>query len=192
VSWLATVRLVADAVGVWDRRVSPAGCTLGRTIYRETKRSAQIANVHRRHRPLLDTTVDRLQRLYDGVDLRSVRVRTRCRLPANQFRPTGSIHAMTFGTTIYFRDELDEADPMHVVRLIHELVHVDQSQRLGGESEFACAYGRGYVEGGGELPAYVDEPTAYHRNPLESEAYMFEARFRDDDGRVVASRLPQG
>jgi hypothetical protein len=97
---------------------------------------------------------------------------------------------MTFGYTIFWRDELDETKPDDLVRLIHELVHVDQVRRHGGESEFACQYGRGYIEGGGELPAYIADATAYHRNPLEAEAYTFDARFRDDGGHVVAAKLP--
>ena len=99
---------------------------------------------------------------------------------------------MTFGYTIYWRDDLDETNPDDLVKLIHEIVHVDQVRRRGDESSFACDYGRGYIEGGGTLPSYIDEPTAYHRNPLEAEAYTFEARFRDDSGRVVATRLPAG
>ena len=96
---------------------------------------------------------------------------------------------MTFGSTIYWRDELDEFDAGDLVRLAHELVHVDQVRRHGGESEFACAYGRGYVDGDGDLPGYVRSPTKYHRNPLEAEAYRFEAQFRDGAGRVIESRL---
>jgi len=97
---------------------------------------------------------------------------------------------MTFGNTIYFRDELDEHNPQNLVKLIHELVHVDQVRRHGGESGFACAYGRGYIEGGGTLPTYIADATPYHRNPLEAEAYTFDAQFRDAAGRVVPSRLP--
>ena len=41
---------------------------------------------------------------------------------------------MTFGYTIYWRDELDESKPDDLVKLIHELVHVDQVRRNGGES----------------------------------------------------------
>ena len=99
---------------------------------------------------------------------------------------------MTFGYTIYWRDELDETKPVDLVKLIHEIVHVDQVRRYGGESAFACEYGRGYLEGGGTLPTYIDDPTAYHRNPLEAEAYRFDAQFRDDSGHVVATRLPTG
>ncbi len=177
---------------MWERRVLPAGCELGRTIYRETKRSARIANFRRPHRPLQAATIARIGPLFPDLDLERIRVRTRCRLPSNRFRQTGDIYAMTFGTTIYWRDELDESDPTELVKLIHEVVHVDQVRRHGDESAFACAYGRGYVDGGGRLPGYIGTPTAYHRNPLESEAYTFEARFRDDSGRVVASSLPVG
>jgi hypothetical protein len=96
---------------------------------------------------------------------------------------------MTFGTTIYWRDEFDPDEPKELVRLAHELVHVEQVRRLGGESAFACAYGEGYLDGGGELPTYLDDVTAYHRNPLEAEAYSFESQFRDVRGRVVPARL---
>lgn len=165
------------------------GCALGRTVYGETKRAAQVVNLHRRRRALAPSTVARLQTWFPDLDLTTVRIRTRCRLPANRFQESGDIYAMTFGSTIYWRDDLDEQDPLHLVRLLHELVHVDQVRRLGGESAFACAYGRGYVEGGGALPSYLRSPSRYHRNPLESEAYTFEARFRDGTGRVVAARI---
>jgi hypothetical protein len=190
VSWWSTARAVTDAFGIWERRLAPAGCELGQLVFREAKRSAHIANPTRRARPLRTATVQRLQPLYPDLDLADVRVRTRCRLPSNRFQERGSIYAMTFGNTIFWRDELDEDDPGDLVRLIHELVHVDQVRRHGSESAFACAYGIGYVEGGGRLPGYIDRPSAYHRNPLEAEAYTFEERFRDNAGRVVPTALP--
>ncbi|MEP7202424.1 MAG: DUF4157 domain-containing protein [Ilumatobacteraceae bacterium] len=165
---------------------------LGQSVFSEAKRSAQIVNILRRGRPLQPATITRLRALFPNLDLESVKVRTRCRMPSNQFRQTGNIYAMTFGYTIYWRDDLDEGDSGDLVKLIHELVHVDQVRRTGGESEFACEYGRGYLEGGGILPAYIDEVTAYHRNPLEAEAYNFDSQFRDDAGHPVASRLPPG
>ncbi len=188
--WSSTARAVGGALGVWHERAVPLGCSVGRAVFKETKRSAQIANIGRASRPLLPTTIERIAPLYPHVDLSAVRVRTRCRLPSNKFHTTGSVYAMTFGSTIYFRDELDEHDPSQLVHLIHELVHVDQVRRMGGESAFACEYGRGYIDGGGELPAYIDQPTAYHRNPLEAEAYTFEARFRDAHGHVDPTLLP--
>ncbi len=190
-SFWSTTRSVTDALGVWERHVVPIGWELGTTIFRESKRSAQIANIGRATRPLGANTIQRLQPLFVDLDLQLIRVRSKCRLPSNRFREHGSIYAMTFGNTIYWRDDLDEDDPRDLVKLIHEIVHVDQVRRLGGETAFARTYGAGYLEGGGELPAYIDLPTAYHRNPLEAEAYSFEAQFRDDEGRVIPDRLPE-
>jgi hypothetical protein len=184
-----TVRAIGEAVGVWDRR-GDLGCVVGQQVFRETKRAAVIANVLRPRRPLRPATQAMLRELFPDLDVAEIRVRERCRLPANKFSESGSIYAMTLGTTIYFRDVLDEDDPKDLVQLIHEAVHVDQVRRHGGESGFACAYGRGYIEGGGEVQPRFGEGTAYHRNPLEAEAYAFDARFRDDRGRVVSSRLP--
>ncbi len=192
VSWLSTARAVGGALGISKRRVEPLGCALGQTIYREAKRSSQLVNVRRRPRPLQPSTVAELAPLFPGLDLTTVLIRTRCRLPANRFDPTGSTYAMTFGSTIYWRDELDEQQPDHIVKLLHELVHVDQVRRLGGERPFACEYGRGYVAGGGEVPDYLRHANAYHHNPLEAEAYTFESRFRDSAGRVDPSKIPNG
>ena len=188
-SWWSTARAVGAALGFPGRRLVPVGCALGRTVYRETKRACRIVNVLRPRRPLSNATVVRLQPWFPALDLHTVRVSTRCRLPPNRFREAGHIFAMTFGSTIYWRDELDERDPNDLVRLMHELVHVDQVRRHGGESAFACAYGEGYLSGGGQVPAHIEDPTPYHRNPLEAEAYRFEARFRDATGRVVVDRL---
>jgi len=183
---------VGDALGISRRELKPVGCALGRTIFTETKRSAQIVNFTRSRRSLQSSTIARLGPLFPDLDLAKIVVRTRCRLPSNQFQQTGSIYAMTFGYSIFWRDDLDEQDPDDLVKLIHEIVHVDQVRRHGSESAFACEYGQGYIEGGGHLPNYITEPTAYHRNPLEAEAYTFEAQFRDSTGSVVAGQLPAG
>jgi hypothetical protein len=177
---------------VFKPKAAPIGCVLGRTIYAETKRSAQIVNILRPRRPLDAAMVARLAALFPELDVSTIAVKTRCRLPSNKFQESGSVYAMTFGSTIYWRDELDTGNPSDLVKLIHEIVHVDQVRRLGGEAEFACAYGRGYLAGGGTLPAYIDDPTAYHRNPLEAEAYTFESQFRDAQGKAVAALLPNG
>ena len=154
-SWWSTVRSVGDALGIKKRQAVPVGCTLGQSVFTETKRAAQIVNIMRRSRPLQPATIDRLKPLYPDLDIENVKVRTRCRLPSNRFRESGTIYAMTFGYTIYWRDELDEGSADDLVKLIHELVHVDQVRRDGGESAFACEYGRGYIAGGGTLPAYI-------------------------------------
>jgi hypothetical protein len=192
-SWWSTIRSVGDTLGISRHKADPVGCALGQSIFTETKRSALIVNVLRPRQPLQPATVARLKPLFPDLDLTKITVRTRCRLPSNRFRQTGSIYAMTFGYSIFWRDELDESNSLNLVQLIHEIVHVDQARRLGGESSFACAYGRGYIEGGGDLPAYLAKRadlTAYHRNPLEAEAYSFDARYRDDSGDVVAAKLP--
>jgi hypothetical protein len=189
-AWWSTARTVGATLGVWNRPIAPLGCTLGQTVYAETKRAAQIANLFGARQALDPATVGRLRPVFPAVDLDAVRVHTRCRLPSNRFRPDGSIYAMTFGTAIFWRDDLDADDPEQLVRLIHELVHVDQVRRFGGERSFACEYGRGYLQGGGQLPAWVEQPTAYHRNPLEAEAYTFEARFRGAVGDADPALLP--
>ena len=185
----STAQAIGAALGVSRRTVEPLGSALGRTVFDETKRATHIVNIHRPRRRLRSATIDLLAPWFPELDLTSVRVRTSCRLPPNRFDTSGHIYAMTFGSTIYWRDELDEDDPADLVRLAHELVHVEQVRRLGGERAFARAYGRGYIAGGGELPAYLDDITPYHRNPLEAEAYRFESRFRDERGRVAPSRL---
>lgn len=190
-SLLGTFRSLAQALGLWKRPAPPVGCTFGQVIYREAQRSAQIANMLRPRAELQPATKAMLRELFPDLDVDAIRVRSRCRLPPNRFGLEGSIYAMTFGTTIYWRDALDEDDPRDLVRLIHEAVHVDQYRRFGGEDRFACEYGKGYLAGGGSLPAHISAPTAYHRNPLEAEAYTFDARFRDDQGRVIPSRLPR-
>ncbi len=184
-----TIRSVGEALGVWQR-TTDVGCSLGRVAFRETKRSAEIVNLRRPRRGLLLPTQQMLGELFPDLDVSKIRIRDKCRLPANRFKPTGSIYAMTFGYTIYWRDELDEQSPRDLVKLIHEVVHVDQVRRHGGEDGFACAYGRGYLDGGGTVPPHIKDPGQYHRNPLEAEAYQFDSKFRDERGRVVASRLP--
>lgn len=190
-SWLGTLRSVGEALGIVPRRVPSLGCNLGRVIYRETRRAALIANFTRPRRTLEPDTQAMLRSIFPDLDVAALRVRTRCRLPANRFQPSGSIYAMTFGNTMYWRDDLDESDPVDLVHLIHEATHADQVRRFKGEDKFACEYGIGYLEGGGELPPHIAKPSAYHRNPLEAEAYRKESHYRDDRGRVVPSRLPR-
>lgn len=188
---LGTIRSIGEALGLWKSRVVPIGCSTGKRAIRETKRSAQLANLTRSSEPLKQGTQEMMRQLFPDLDVSQIRVRRGCRLPANRFDEQGSIYAMTFGNTIYWRDkELDETDPVDLVKLIHEVMHVEQNRRLGGEAEFACAYGEGYLQGGGDVPKRIRNPTAYHRNPLEAEAYNFELQFRDENGKVAPELLP--
>ncbi|MET0459063.1 MAG: hypothetical protein ABW195_07440 [Ilumatobacteraceae bacterium] len=190
-SWWSTIQATGSALGVLKPVARPVGCSLGRTIYRETRRATTIANVRRKARPLTPTTQAILRRLFPDLDVGAIRVRDGCRLPPNRFDLDGDILAMTFGTNIFWAGPLDESKPRDLVNLFHEVVHVDQVRRLGGQDGFACAYGTGYVRGGGEVPASIRTPTAYHRNPLEAEAYRFEAQFQDEAGRVRPERIPR-
>ena len=88
-SFWSTTRSVTDALGVWERHVVPIGWELGTTIFRESKRSAQIANIGRATRPLGANTIQRLQPLFVDLDLQLIRVRSKCRLPSNRFREHG-------------------------------------------------------------------------------------------------------
>ena len=189
-SFLTSLKSVGTVLGLWQSEVLPVGCTLGRTIYAEAKRTAQYANLFRPYRPLENDTQAMLRTLFPHLNVARIRVRTHCRLPPNRFSVSGPIYAMTFGYTIYYRDSLDESNPDDVVNLIHEIFHVDQVRRLGGERSFACEYGKGYLEGRGDLPGYIDGPGAYHRNPLEAEAYRFEAKFQDERGKTIPDLIP--
>jgi hypothetical protein len=190
-SILGTVRSMGEALGLWKSRAVPIGCSMGKVAFRETKRSARLANLTRSSEPLKQGTQAMLRQLFPDLDVSQIRVRRGCRLPANRFDERGSTYAMTFGHSIYWRDEvLDEDDPVDLVKLIHEVMHVEQTRRLGGEDKFACAYGEGYLQGGGDVPARIEGPTAYHRNPLEAEAYNFESEFRDEHGTVAPELLP--
>ena len=101
-SWWSTISATGAALGAWRPVARPLGCTIGRAVYRETRRAAQLANVNRRPRPLAPATVAILARLFPDVDVDAIRVRTGCRLPPNRFNERGHIIAMTFGDTIYW------------------------------------------------------------------------------------------
>jgi hypothetical protein len=182
-SFFGTLKSIGKATGIWNARIRPVGCSLGKVVYREAKRSAQIANLRRPRRELSDAVKAELAPYFPHLDLDKIRLRTKCRLPPNRFNTSGSIYAMTFGYTIYWRDEFDESNPREISKLAHEVMHVDQVRRNGGEAGFACAYGQGYVAGDGDVPDHISRPTAYHRNPMEAEAYRFEARFRTEQRR---------
>jgi hypothetical protein len=191
VSWWSTIQATGSALGVLKPVSRPVGCTLGKTVYRETRRATTVANMRRPARPLTPVTQAILRQLFPDLAVEGIRVKDGCRLPPNRFDVDGHILAMTFGTNIFWAGLLDESKPRDLVNLFHEVVHVDQVRRLGGQEPFACAYGTGYINGGGDVPTSIRTPTAYHLNPLEAEAYRFEARFQDDHGRVRPERIPR-
>ena len=104
-SLLGTLRSIGETFGIIPPQTSSVGCSMGKVAYRETRRAAQIANVMRPRRALAPETQAMLHSIFPDLDVAAIRVRTHCRLPANRFKPTGSIYAMTFGTTLYWRGD---------------------------------------------------------------------------------------
>jgi hypothetical protein len=110
-SILGTVRSIGEALGLWKSRAVPIGCSIGKVAFRETKRSAQLANLTRSSEPLKEETQAMLRKLFPDLDVSQIRVRRGCRLPANRFDERGSTYAMTFGNSIYWRDKVLDEDP---------------------------------------------------------------------------------
>ena len=190
---LKVVRWVGGALGVSKATADKYGCRAGTVGLAQTKRLAEAANRKQVPRPLKPRTQAMMREIFPDLDVENIRLRTGCRLPANRFKKSGSIYGMTFGYTIYWRNAvLDEDDAHTLVKLIHEVKHVDQVRELGGEKEFACAYGKGYLEGGGELPERLAhrQSDPYHANPLEAAAYRLDAQYRNAAGRGDPSKLP--
>ena len=190
---LKVVRWVGGALGVSKTTADKYGCRAGTVGLAQTKRLAEAANRKQVPRPLKPRTQAMMREIFPDLDVENIRLRTGCRLPANRFKKSGSIYGMTFGYTIYWRNAvLDEDDAHTLVKLIHEVKHVDQVRELGGEKEFACAYGKGYLEGGGELPERLAhrQSDPYHANPLEAAAYRLDAQYRNAAGRGDPSKLP--
>jgi hypothetical protein len=142
------------------------GCAGGIAIYFAAKSACHARNVGRTRRRIPEDVARTLAPHFPALDLATVRIVAGSSLPPNWLGPrVFRASAMTFGRTIFFVDAEPFRGPGAVRLLAHELVHVEQVRRLGGERAFACAYGRGYVEGG-----------SYRANPLEVEAYEVEAR----------------
>lgn len=139
-----------------------SGCAGGEAIYAGAKASCLVLNAKRERRELWSNTRSVMQVHFPKLDLTKVRFCINCTLPGNWFASAKWVAAMTFGYTIYFDDSDVQKTHAGLRLLMHELVHVDQVRRLGGESAFACAYGKGYLSAG-----------SYRQNALEVEAYDF-------------------
>lgn len=156
-------------MGVLETLRQMGGCTGGVTVYGAAKAAADARNsvpgAYRKRRALRPEVACRLQPLFPELDLDRVRIRVNCSLPGNWFASGDDVDAMTFGYTIYFEGSGYQTDEAKLPLLIHELAHVEQVRRLGGETEFACEYGKGFLAAG-----------SYEANPLEVEArhYQFD------------------
>jgi len=138
------------------------GSAGGVAIYSAAKVAAELSNVQRKDRKLWKTTRAEMRKYFPKLDLTKVTFHINSTLPGNWFQTAGSVEAMTFGYTIFFKHSDYQKSRKGLKYLMHELVHVDQVRRKGGEIAFAQAYGRGFLAAGN-----------YRDNPLEVEAYEF-------------------
>lgn len=141
-------------------------CTAGIAVYFAARAACHARNAGRARLRIPDEVARTLAPHFPALDLATVRIVAGASLPPNWLGPrVFRADAMTFGRVIFVVGREPFDGPRALRLLAHELVHVDQVRRLGGERAFACAYGRGYLGGG-----------SYRANPMEVEAYELEAR----------------
>lgn len=140
------------------------GCAGGVAIYFAARELARIRNIQRKERKLWSSTREVMQQFFPKLNFREVEFCINSSLPGNWFESPDRVQATTFGTRMYFKGSNIQKSRAGLQLLMHELVHIDQIRRKGGENAFACAYGKGYLEAG-----------SYRQNPLEVEAYDFVA-----------------
>ena len=163
------IQLLAGAAGV--------------PVYFIAKAACHVANLGRARRRLDADIVSLMQEHLPELDYHRVRCVYGASLPANWFKSLGgakrlTADGMTFGNTIFLRRSVEHGlraplpagsasviDRATLALLLHELVHVDQVRRFGGEIAFAYRYALGFLSARG-----------YRTNPLETEAYDLVAR----------------
>ena len=141
------------------------GSAGGIHVYAGAKALVYTRNSMRKRRKLWKSTRKVMKKYFPKLKLGKVRFCINCSLPGNWFESPDKVAAMTFGDTIFFKGTYIQKSRDGLKLLMHELVHVDQVRRKGGELKFAAAYGRGYLKGG-----------SYRKNPMEVEAYNFVAK----------------
>ncbi|TAN99288.1 MAG: DUF4157 domain-containing protein, partial [Phormidium sp. SL48-SHIP] len=112
-------------------------------------------------RPFFGDLVDRVEVIYE-VELIDHWVGANLRLDL------GSSNAQVYGNRIYVNDTYDPEDPEQLALLAHELVHVRQSEELGGLHAFGQEYFREYKRA----------DLVYKDNVFEREAFAIEDKFR--------------
>jgi hypothetical protein len=149
-------------MSVLDTLTRMGGCAGGVFVYGAAKTTCFAANIQRKKRKLNLDVINRMTQLFPNLDLSKIRFSINCSLPGNWFAEGSPYKAITFGDRIFFDDSDIQKTESGLKLLMHELIHVDQCRRLGGETRFACEYGKGYLSGGG-----------YLNNPMEIEARNF-------------------
>ena len=123
--------------------------------------SALTLSQKRYLRPFFGDLVDRVEVVYE-VQLIDNWVGANLRLDV------GSSNAQVYGNRIYIHQPYTPEDPEQLVLLAHELVHVRQSEDLGGLHAFGHEYFREYKRA----------DLVYKENVFEREAFAIEDKFR--------------
>lgn len=148
----------------------PALTRLGAVSYRAIAQIMQHRYPHgssltpsqkRYLRPFFGDLVDRVRVIYD-VELIDHWVGANLRLNL------GSSNAQVYGNRIYVNGAYNPEDPEQLALLAHELVHVRQSEELGGLHAFGQEYFREYKRAN----------LVYKDNVFEREAFAIEDKFR--------------
>lgn len=79
----------------------------------------------------------------------------------------GRSNAQVYGNKIYVKSDYKRGSVKQLILLAHELVHVQQYERLGSLNEFGYEYFKEYERAG----------QSYRHNIMEREAFEFEAEF---------------
>lgn len=144
------------------------GCEGGKIVYKLVKKWTEELNKDAPSLKLEPKLIEVLKEYAQLIDLDRVRLTSNAELPPDWFAPNYA--GITFGYKIYFRHTFDSSDKDHIKFIVHEIYHVDQFRRYGSFNNFACAYGKGYV----------DADFSYENNQLEKDANGFEDRYWEE------------
>jgi hypothetical protein len=131
-------------------------------VYYAAKGACLFANAQRQRRKLWKNTRKLMKQYFPDLKLNDVRFCIHSNLPPNWFESPLRVEGMTFGDTIFLKGTDYQKTRAGLATLMHELFHVDQVRRHGGEMGFAVAYGEGFLKGGN-----------YSKNPMETAAVNF-------------------
>jgi hypothetical protein len=146
--------------GLVESTIKGFGSAAGMSVYAVSKKAAETMNKSKPKTTLTPESKKRLSAFFKDIPWDKIVVIEQAELPANLFKD--NIAGMTFGQTIFTTYKNSQTDFFALHNLIHELVHVEQIERLG-ELEFSKIYGQQFVTCGG----YGE------KMPLEAEAYGF-------------------
>ncbi|MFC1530057.1 DUF4157 domain-containing protein, partial [Gemmatimonadota bacterium] len=160
-------------MGVIDKLKKFGACIGGGMVWFAANDAVTYRNLDKPKKKLTRWTKDRLRNIFPSVTLSDVRYKTDCSLPSNWFSGSGA-SAMTMGQHIYFDKSGVINNRSGFDLLIHEMVHVEQWQKMREDHwndtdthwEYGCEYGEGYWNAGFD----------YYSNPMEAEAYDFQRR----------------